>query len=61
MDTLGGVAHLRDIYDYAADRRPTQNSHWREQIRKVCRKTAKRVGRGRYALADTLELDLAVA
>ncbi|CAM3782523.1 class I SAM-dependent methyltransferase [Vreelandella rituensis] len=46
---MGGEATLREIYNYVADRRPTANPAWREQVRKVCQQKAKRIGRGRYA------------
>lgn len=46
----GGEASLAQIYDYVADRRPTRNPAWREQVRKICQLHATRVGRGRYAL-----------
>ena len=49
VEQLGGVAHLSEIYDYVADRRPTQNPNWKEQIRKVCQLNAKRVDRGQYS------------
>lgn len=49
---LGGEAALKDIYDYVADRRPTPNEHWREQVRKQCQKVATRVGRGRYTVSE---------
>ncbi len=47
----GGEASLQQIYQYVADRRPTKNPAWREQVRKVCQLHARRVGRGRYARA----------
>lgn len=40
---------LADDGRVIADRRPTQNPAWREQVRKVCQTHAQRVGRGRYA------------
>lgn len=45
----GGEASLAEIYDYVADRRPTHNPAWREQVRKVCQLHAYRIARGRYA------------
>jgi len=62
LEAMGGEASLRAIYEYAAERRPTPNPAWREQIRKVCQAKARRTGRGRYALQDrcrNLALDLA--
>ncbi len=32
---LGGVAHLRDIYDKVRSRRPTENQYWQEKIRQT--------------------------
>ncbi|WP_230325198.1 class I SAM-dependent methyltransferase [Mycobacteroides abscessus] len=46
----GGEASLAEIYAYVADRRPTHNPAWREQVRKVCQLHARRVARGRYAV-----------
>lgn len=45
----GGEASLAQIYEFVADRRPTRNPAWREQVRKVCSTHTRRVGRGRYA------------
>lgn len=45
----GGEAELAQIYDYVSSRRPTTNPFWKEQIRKVCQKRARRTGRGKYA------------
>jgi len=49
FNLFGGEAELADIYEYVADRRPSVNRHWKEQVRKVCQQTARRVSRGRYA------------
>ncbi|MFA4085260.1 class I SAM-dependent methyltransferase [Mycobacteroides salmoniphilum] len=46
----GGEASLAEIYAYVANRRPTHNPAWREQVRKVCQLHARRVARGRYAV-----------
>ena len=53
IEELGGRAELGEIYAKLEGRRPTQNPHWREQIRKVVQDTAHflRVGEGVYALA----------
>ncbi|WP_145156302.1 class I SAM-dependent methyltransferase [Pseudomonas oryzihabitans] len=51
-----GEATLAQIYDFVAERRPTANPHWRQQVRKVCQQTARRTGRGRYALAEQADL-----
>lgn len=56
IERMGGEAHLKEIYEYVAERRPTPNPHWREQVRKVCQKKASRVGKGRYAMQGTLDL-----
>lgn len=45
----GGEASLAQIYEYVAQRRPTANPAWREQVRKVCQLHARRTSRGRYA------------
>lgn len=45
----GGEASLAQIYEYVAQCRPTSNPAWREQVRKVCQRHARRTGRGRYA------------
>lgn len=50
IDEHGGEASLAQIYEYVADRRPTSNPAWREQVRKVCQKRTRRVARGRYAI-----------
>lgn len=60
IERMGGEAHLREIYDYVAERRPTPNPHWREQVRKVCQTKARRTARGRYA-SQQGALDLALA
>lgn len=49
LDEHGGEASLTQIYEFVADRRPTRNPAWREQVRKVCQTHADRVGRARYA------------
>lgn len=51
LELMGGEAQLAEIYEYVADRRPSANRHWKEQVRKVCQQTARRVSRGRYARA----------
>ncbi|MBM3105794.1 class I SAM-dependent methyltransferase [Pseudomonas sp. V1] len=56
LDMFGGEADLRQIYDYVADRRPTANPNWKEQVRKVCQQTARNVGRARYAKPEQLDL-----
>ncbi|MGG2576079.1 class I SAM-dependent methyltransferase [Pseudomonas aeruginosa] len=56
IDLFGGVADLKQIYEYVADRRPTANPNWREQVRKVCQKTARKVGTGRYAKPEQLDM-----
>ena len=63
LDLFGGEASLAEIYEYVADRRPTQNPFWREQVRKVCQKSARNVGRGRYSKAEprVQQLDMLVA
>ncbi len=48
--SLGGVASLQQIYQYVADRRPTSNPHWKEQIRKICQTKATRVNRAQYQM-----------
>lgn len=50
IDAAGGVATLQQIYDYVADRRPSTNPHWKEQIRKVCQAKATRVDRAQYSM-----------
>ncbi|SKW44786.1 forkhead box transcription factor [Mycobacteroides abscessus] len=50
IDEHGGTASLAEIYDYVADRRPTQNPAWREQVRKVCQLHTQRISRGRYTV-----------
>lgn len=50
LDEYGGEASLAQIYEFVAGRRPTSNPAWREQVRKVCRTHARRVGPGRYAI-----------
>lgn len=52
IDMFGGEADLRSIYEYVADRRPSHNPHWREQVRKVCQAKTRRVARGRYATPE---------
>lgn len=49
LTLFGGEASLQDIYEYVAERRPTKNPHWREQVRKVCQTRTRRIARGRYA------------
>jgi hypothetical protein len=53
LDLFGGEASLAEIYEYVADRRPTENPFWREQVRKVCQKSARNVGRGRYSKSES--------
>lgn len=50
IDEHGGTAALAEIYEYVADRRPTRNPAWREQVRKVCQLHTQRISRGRYTL-----------
>lgn len=52
----GGEAELAEIYEYVSSRRPSQNPHWKEQIRKVCQQRARRTGRGRYAVPTQASL-----
>ncbi|CUJ68650.1 DNA methylase [Achromobacter sp. 2789STDY5608633] len=49
FDHHGGEASLTELYAYVAERRPSKNPHWREQVRKICQHHSQRVGRGRYA------------
>ncbi len=56
LDLFEGEAHLSQIYEYVADRRPTANPYWKEQVRKVCQQTARRVGPGRYAKPEQLDM-----
>jgi hypothetical protein len=56
LDMFGGEAELQQIYEYVADRRPTSNPNWKEQVRKVCQQTARRVAPGRYAKPEQLDL-----
>ena len=50
---LGGTADLSSIYRTIEGKRPTGNTHWKEQIRKVVQNTTHflRVSDGTYALA----------
>lgn len=50
LDELGGEAELKHIYEAVADKRPIENPAWREQVRKICQKKARRTGLGRYKL-----------
>lgn len=50
IESMGGEAKLAEIYDYVADRRPTSNPNWKEQVRKICQTRATRTGRGQYSL-----------
>ena len=63
IDLFGGEASLAEIYEYVADRRPTENPFWREQVRKVCQKSARNVGRGRYSKPESpaRQLDMLAA
>lgn len=45
----GGEATLQELY--ASVQRPTDNPHWREQVRKQVQEHAHRTGRGRYSLS----------
>lgn len=56
LDLFEGEAHLSQIYEYVVDRRPTANPNWKEQVRKVCQQTARRVGPGRYAKPEQLDM-----
>jgi site-specific DNA-methyltransferase (adenine-specific) len=47
---LGGEAPLSEIYRKVEGRRPTGNSHWKEQIRKVAQRHFCRMADGVYAL-----------
>lgn len=47
---LGGSASLAVIYRAVEGRRPTVNSHWKEQIRKVAGTHFRRLDEGVYAL-----------
>jgi site-specific DNA-methyltransferase (adenine-specific) len=48
---LGGEGDLSDIYQVVEGRKPTNNKHWRPQIRKVLQSYFHRVSRSRYSLA----------
>jgi hypothetical protein len=50
LNELGGSAPLSKIYSVMEKKRPTENSFWKEQIRKVCQKNFKRVDEGVYSL-----------
>lgn len=56
LDLFGGEADLSQIYEFVADRRPSENRHWKEQIRKVCQQTTTRVARGRYSKTEQLDM-----
>lgn len=50
LTDLGGEASLTDIYAQIEGNRPTDNAFWKEQVRKVLRKVAVRVGPARWSL-----------
>lgn len=56
LDLFGGVADLKQIYEFVADRRPTANPNWKQQVRKVCQKSARHVGPARYAKPEQLDM-----
>lgn len=58
LDSYGGEADLPAIYEYVADRRPTGNPNWKEQVRKICQIRTQRTGRGRYSRKKTNEASL---
>ena len=60
LTDLGGEADLPAIYAQIEGNRPTENAFWKEQVRKVLRKTAVRVGPGRWRLREE-ESQLAMA
>lgn len=47
---LGGTADLNTIYKHMSNKRPTENSFWKEQVRKVCQQNFNRVAEGTYKL-----------
>ena len=49
LTDLGGKASLTDIYRHVEGRRPTGNTHWKEQLRKVANTHFRRTDRGVYA------------
>lgn len=50
LNDLGGTASLNKIYSAIEKKRPTENSFWKEQIRKVCREHFSRVDEGVYSI-----------
>lgn len=46
----GGRASLQEIYRRMEGKRPTENAHWKEQVRKVAQKSFVRVEPGVYEL-----------
>lgn len=50
LSDLGGTASLSKIYSAMEKKRPTENSYWKEQIRKVCQQNFKRIDEGVYSL-----------
>ncbi|GAB0154395.1 hypothetical protein MnBA_37950 [Marinobacterium sp. BA1] len=48
---LGGEGDLSEIYRIVEGRKPTENTHWRAQIRKVLQTHFHKVSSGRYSLA----------
>lgn len=51
---LGGEADLESIYGAIQPRRPTDNAHWKPQVRKVLQNTSRfrRTAPARYAVAN---------
>lgn len=52
LQELGGKASLTIIYQSIEGKRPTDNSHWKEQIRKVLQKSFVRTETGVYSLPN---------
>lgn len=51
LEQLGGEAPLEAIYEVVAGCRPTENTAWQAQVRKVVRQAFRCTGPARYALA----------
>lgn len=56
LDMFGGEAELTEIYEYVAERRPTANPNWKQQVRKVCQETTRRTARARYAKPEQMDM-----
>lgn len=52
LQSLGGKASLKEIYDSMRNNRPTKNEFWKEQVRKVLQKSFVRIDEGTYALSN---------